>query len=114
MISSWLADVRVAALHPMQLLGSTSLRVGADAAFGRALCRPVSAPAQVSQQRWGVSDPAFASQTSPRGRQRGRSVPGVGVGDVLGHGVDDSEFGATTRALTRFAPTSAQQSGGRF
>ena len=34
---------------------------------GGGLCRPVSAPAQVSQQGRGVSDPARVSQRPPQG-----------------------------------------------
>jgi hypothetical protein len=42
---------------------------------GRRFVPPVERPSATSQQRWGVSDPACASQRRPRGRQRGRSRP---------------------------------------
>ena len=42
---------------------------------GGAFCRPVSAPAQVSEQRWGVSDPASASHMRPRARPAGSLTP---------------------------------------
>lgn len=42
---------------------------------GGALCRTKSAPAPVSQHRWGVSDPAHASQPWPEPYRRGRSRP---------------------------------------
>jgi hypothetical protein len=39
---------------------------------GGGLCRPVSAPAQQSEQKWGYrSDPASASQSSPQGHLAG-------------------------------------------
>jgi hypothetical protein len=42
---------------------------------GGALCRPLSAPAQMSQHRWGVSDPASASHSRPRVRLAGSLTP---------------------------------------
>ena len=51
---------------------------------GGGLCRPVSAPAQVSQQGRGVSDPARALCTRPQSRPAGSLTPHVSVGDVLG------------------------------
>lgn len=51
---------------------------------GGALCRLVSAPAQTSQHRWGVSDPAFAEQMRPRARPAGSLPPTCQVDDGLG------------------------------
>jgi hypothetical protein len=82
--SNRLTAARISARESPQVLGGRNLGVGAAVRTGGGLCRPLSAPAQVSQQRWGVSDPACASQRQPRGRQRGRSRPCVSVEDVLG------------------------------
>lgn len=46
---------------------------------GGVFCRPVSAPAQESQQKWGVSDPAGASHPRPRGRSAGSLTPHMSV-----------------------------------
>jgi hypothetical protein len=44
---------------------------------GGGLCHPVNAPAQVSQQGRGVSDPASASQSPPRGHSAESLTPHV-------------------------------------
>jgi hypothetical protein len=46
---------------------------------GGGLCRPLSAPAQKWEQRWGVSDPARALQPRPRGRSAGSLTPLMSV-----------------------------------
>ena len=48
------------------------------------MCRPVSAPAQVSQQVRGVSDPARVLQTRPQGRPAGSLTPRCQCQSVLG------------------------------
>ena len=55
-------------------IASSSRR--AARSVGAAYCAaPFSAPAQMAQQRWGVSDPARESQRPPQGSRRGRSRP---------------------------------------
>jgi hypothetical protein len=46
---------------------------------GGALCRTMSAPARVSQHRWGVSDPACVPNTRPQGRPAGSLTPRMSV-----------------------------------
>jgi len=46
---------------------------------GGVLCRPLSAPAQESERKWGVSDPARASLRRPRGRSAGSLTPHMSV-----------------------------------
>jgi hypothetical protein len=46
---------------------------------GGALCRPLTAPAQESEQKWGVSDPASAPPPRPRADSAGSLTPHVSV-----------------------------------
>ena len=66
-------------------LNETMLLSDSAARTGGALCRPVSAPAQVSQQGWGVSDPASRiADAAPRPSSGVAHAPRVSVEDVLG------------------------------
>ena len=73
---------------------------------GGGLCRPVSAPAQVSQQGWGVSDPACALAIAAPGPSSGVAhAPRVSVDDVLGARCRGGECSPRFRAnLTRTNP----------
>ena len=64
---------------PSLRLESLILAAPRSSMSGGVLCRPLSAPAQESEQRWGVSDPAVAPYPRPRRRPAGSLTPHVPV-----------------------------------
>lgn len=71
--------VAVAASEAPQVVEAFAFAAGAAVTTGGGLCRPRGAPAPVSQQRWGVSDPASASHLRPRARPAGSLTPHTSV-----------------------------------
>ena len=59
---------------------------------GGILCRPLSAPAQESEKRWGKVTPPGLATATPRPFSGVAHAPHVGVDDVLGRVPDAGEI----------------------
>ncbi len=64
---------------PANCMHRTTFAGAGSSLSGGALCRPSSAPAQESEQRWGVSDPAVAPHPRPRRQPAGSLTPHTSV-----------------------------------
>jgi len=72
----------IAAVACLELLRGCDVIADSEVRAGGALRRPASAPARMSEQGWGVSDPARESHPRPRARLAGSLTPRVSVFEV--------------------------------